>query len=423
MTIQRSRQSLLCAIVLSIWCSTLQAQDVPGASVDSLLAIARANNSDYAGMRQEAVAASERIVAAGSLPDPKLRTEWRDITRMGDQNPTLAPGRVGSTRYLLMQDIPWFGKRELKREIAEFEAAGAQGRAGGNWADLAARIKSTHAQRYYLHRNVILTREILDLLARLEKIAQVRYASGLAAPQELIRAQIEQTGLMNELLSLENQQQQLQIRLNTLLGRAASAALAAPEKLPALPSPAALDYAALEARVRARNPLLFAEESRLKAAEKNRELTYRNRYPDVTLGVSPIQYGSAVKEWEVMLELNIPLQQASRRAQEREAEAMLAAARSRRDAMANQVLGELAENLAAIDTARQAERLAASRFLPQTELSFQATLVGYQNGKVDFATLLDAQRQIRQARQNQIRAEAEARMRLADIEKLLGEDL
>jgi cobalt-zinc-cadmium efflux system outer membrane protein len=35
----------------------------------------------------------------------------------------------------------------------------------------------------YLHGNRKLTQEILDLMSRLEKIAQVRYANGLAAQQ------------------------------------------------------------------------------------------------------------------------------------------------------------------------------------------------------------------------------------------------
>ena len=59
---------------------------------------------------------------------------------MGEQNATLLPARVGSTRYLVMQDLPWLGKRELKQEIAELEARGAEGRASGSWAELAARI-------------------------------------------------------------------------------------------------------------------------------------------------------------------------------------------------------------------------------------------------------------------------------------------
>jgi outer membrane protein TolC len=42
---------------------------------------------------------------------------------------------------------------------------------------------------------------------------------------------------------------------------------------------------------------------------------------------------------------------------------------------------------------------------------------------VDFATLLEAQQQIRKAKLNKIKAQAEAQIRLAEIEKLLGEDL
>jgi outer membrane protein TolC len=61
--------------------------------------------------------------------------------------------------------------------------------------------------------------------------------------------------------------------------------------------------------------------------------------------------------------------------------------------------------------------------LPQADITFQAALAGYQNGKVDFATLLDAQKQIRQAKQIQIKAQAEAQMRLAEIERLLGDEL
>jgi cobalt-zinc-cadmium efflux system outer membrane protein len=145
-----------------------------GANVDSLINYAKTRNPEYAAMQAEAEASGERVTPAGALPDPKFRTELRDITRFGEQNATLSPSRVGSTRYLLMQDIPWFGKRDLKREIAELEADGAKGRALGTWADVAGRIKVNFAQLYYVHRNEQLTREILDLMTRLEK--SPRYA-------------------------------------------------------------------------------------------------------------------------------------------------------------------------------------------------------------------------------------------------------
>ena len=50
-------------------------------------------------------------------------------------------------------------------------------------------------------------------------------------------------------------------------------------------------------------------------------------------------------------------------------------------------------------------------------------MAGYETGKVDFATVLDAQRQIRQARLAVLRAQADQQARLADIERLVGEDL
>ena len=389
-----------------------------GRTVESLLVFARESNPEYAAIRSEADAALERVTPAGALADPKFRMELRDITKSGDQHPMLSPSQVGSTRYLLSQDLPWFGKRDLKREIAEFEAEGATSRARGTWSDLAARIKAAHAQRYYLSRN-----EKLDLIVRLEKVAQVRYAGGLADQQDVIRAQVEQTSMRSELVTLESESRQVDARLNALLARPAAAELAQPERLPVLPTAARLDYATLEERVRARNPVLFAEESRLKAAEKSRELAYRNRYPDFTVGFGPIQYQNAVKEWEVMVELNIPLQLSTRRAQERESEAMLSAARARKEATANQALADLAENLAGIEAARRIEMLATTSLLPQAELTFRAALAGYENGKIDFATLLEAQRQIRQARQSQIKAQSEAQIRLAAIERLLGEDL
>ena len=400
------------------------AADVPlGQTVASLLDYARQNNPDYATMRHEADAAAERATPAGALPDPKLRIELMDITKMGEQNATLSPSRVGSTQYTISQELPWFGKRDLKREIAELDADGAQGRYRGAWSEIAARLKTAHAQFYVLHRNEQLTREILDLMVRLEQVAQARYAGGLAMQQDVIRAQVEQTAMRNDLIMLENEGNMLRARINMLLARPANAPLATPESLRPLPVPAKLDYATLEDRVRGRNPRLFADDAAIRSAEKKRELAYKERYPDFMLGVTPVQTRNSVREWQLMVEFNIPLQQSSRRAMERESESMLSAARARRDATANEVLSQLAENLSGIDAARRTEQLATTSLLPQAELTFNSALAAYENGKADFATLLEAQQQIRKARLNQIRAQGEAHVRLAEIEKLLGEDL
>jgi outer membrane protein TolC len=83
----------------------------------------------------------------------------------------------------------------------------------------------------------------------------------------------------------------------------------------------------------------------------------------------------------------------------------------------------LNETVTGLHGALQTEALVNSSLLPQAELTLQAALVGYETGKVDFATVLDAQRQIRQAKQSRIKAQAEGQARLAQLERLLGEDL
>jgi outer membrane protein TolC len=184
-----------------------------------------------------------------------------------------------------------------------------------------------------------------------------------------------------------------------------------------------LDESALQERLRAHNPQLRMAEASIQTSEKARDLTLNNRYPGFTLGVAPNQFGNSVKSWDLMVEFSIPLQQSSRRAQEREATAMLAASGTRKEALLNQLQAELAENLNALDAAQRTESLINKNLLPQAELTYQSALVGYQNGKVDFAMLIEAQKQILKAKQQQLQAQLDMQLRLADIEKLLGDSL
>lgn len=396
-----------------------------GADLAGLLEYAREHNPELAATRFDADAATQRAQSMAALPDPVLRAELMDITNQGtNRSASLWPSQVGSTRYTLMQSLPWYGKRDLRREAAEAGAEQVQGRVAATWAELSAQIKSAYAQYYYVAGSQKITLDLLDLVTQMEKVAQVRYANGLAAQQDAVRAQVEQTSIKTGLVALDSSRRQIEARLNALLSRPATMPLATPQSLRGIPAAASLaNHTVLENRIREHNPELFTDEAGIRATEKNRDLAYRNRYPDVTLGVSPTQSGNAVREWGVMVELSIPLQQEARRSQEREADAMLAAARVRREATANRILSALAENLAGLDAAQHMESLGSTGLLPQANVTFESALAGYQNGKVDFATLLDATRQILNARLEILKAQTDAQMRLAEIERLLGEEL
>ena len=254
-----------------------------------------------------------------------------------------------------------------------------------------------------MHRNERLTREILDLMTRLEKIAQARYAGGLAAQQDVIRAQVEQTGMRNELIAVGNRASPPACPPQCLAGAPSQCAAGRTER--AAPA-AGAGHDSTTPRWRSacatRNPQLFADEARIKAAEKNRDLDLPQPLSRLHARRLADPDRNAVKEWELMVELNIPLQQASRAVQERESEAMLDAARSRKEATRQPGARPNWPRTWPASKRRGAPKpWLTNSLLPQAELTFQAALAGYENGKVDFATLLDAQRQIRQARQDQ----------------------
>ncbi len=299
----------------------------------------------------------------------------------------------------------------------------ASARSAAAWAELAMRIKTTFAESYRVAGNQRLIREVLDLMSRLESIAQARYAAGLAAQQDAIRAQLEQTAMRSELIALDNETIQLRARMNALLARDGEAPLAEPLGIRPLPTLATSDATALAERARSSNPALQAEQARFEAAQKSRDLALRNRGSDFQVGISPTQLRSRIVSWGLMFEMNIPLQQETRRSQEQEAQAMVNAAQSRSEALSRQLLGELAGQLAAFDAARRTEALVTAQLLPQSNTSLQSALVAYEAGKADFATLLDAQRQIRKAKQELLKAQVDAQMRLAEIERILGEEL
>lgn len=394
------------------------AADLPGATLPELLVWAEEHNPELAAMQHDIDAADARVQPAGALPDPTFSVEWRDIPSDAF---TLAPAQVGSMKYTLAQTLPLGGKLESKQQVAEAEAEKARRQRSTLSAALRAKLTTAFIQRYQARQNEVRLKEELEFLRKVEQIAQTRHADGLTPQQDALKAQIEQTTLKADLVVAATEQQQARAKLNALLGRPANAPLAEPKALPPLPKPAAL--ADLQSRMLNTNPELFTQSAAITAAQHTQSFVRANRFPDLTIGVSPIQVGSRLADWEVMLSINIPLQQTSRRSQEREAAEMLSAAQIRQDAIANQLQGDLQEQLVALGGAREQEMLVRTTLLPQAELTFQAALASYQTGRVDFTTLLDAQRQMRRARFSQLKALLEEYLRLAEIERLVGEPL
>lgn len=217
-----------------------------GDDVQGLLTFARQRSPELRAMREEAEAAAQRVAPAGALADPVLRVELMNINNYGSgAAPSLLPSKVGETKYTLMQQLPLWGKRELKRDAAAADVRQAEARANATWAELSARIKTAYAESFRAVGNEQISAEVLGLMTRLEQVAQVRYASGLVPQADAIRAQLEQTAMRSELIMLDSEKRQVKARLNALLARESNAVLADAATLRALPALTTSDAPAL----------------------------------------------------------------------------------------------------------------------------------------------------------------------------------
>ena len=117
---------------------------------------------ELAATRYEADAAQQRSESAGALPDPVLRTELMDITKQGTTSPQLLPSQTGSTRYTLMQSVPWYRQaRPAARGCRMHKRAQANGQVAASWSDLATRIKQTYAMHYFASASEQLAQQTL----------------------------------------------------------------------------------------------------------------------------------------------------------------------------------------------------------------------------------------------------------------------
>lgn len=432
------RVASVVALAASLGASALHAQPQPetplptasitratapvlGADVMGLLEYARQHSPGFAADTAEAAAAHERVEPAGALPDPSFQLELMDFTNnMRGGSTTLVPGEVGETRYRIIQPLPGWGKRGLSERAAEARAVQADASRDEAWVTLAAGIEAAWLRYYAADREERLNRDALALLQSLEEITLSRYRLGLLPQQAVLRAQREITTQRLALVEVEQRRRGLAAALNALLGRGPHEPLAAPRD-PA-PLPADVTMAGLVERARGFSPTIAAAGHAIEAARLERDRTWRDRYPDFSVGVTNNRPRSGEpSSWDVMFEVTIPLQQGARRAREREAALMVSAADHRRAAAESAVLGELGRAWSEFENGRQSLELLRGTLTPQAEATRDATRAAFSTGRVDFDTVIEAERQLVDTRLALLQAEVAAQTALAQIEKLAGE--
>lgn len=392
-----------------------------GAELNALMAYARQHNPSLTASRMDAAAAHERIRSITALPDPQIELELMDVTNAMNpgRSASLLPGRVGTTSWRLTQMLPYPGKLALRGDVAQAQAAGSEADALQTLQEVEAAIARAHIAHYQVVRKAHILRESMALNDSLTEVTLRRYARGLASQQEVLVLQAERTALRIEVVELERSRTLAQVRLNALLGRSPDAPLTEPQALP--PSPAPVSLSAVIERASQQSPLLRKARADVLAAERQQALTHRGRYPDFGLSIANNRPRGGRDSWDLRVEINLPLQQTSRRAQEREATLAQSAAEARQLEAAVRVAESVGEAHATLVARMEQLRLLQAVLLPQNQASLESARAGYESGSSGFEPVLAAQQRMLGNRLALLEAEVEAALAAADLKQRVGD--
>ena len=392
----------------------------PDATLDAYRLYAARHNPGLKALYQSWRAQAERAPQVRALPEPRFTyTEYlREVeTRTGPQERSFG----------LTQSFPWFGKLSLRGSIEEEAARAAWQRFLAAQLALDHELRTAYADYYYLGRSITITRENLELLSRLERVAREQLAAGGENHSDVIRLQVEIGRLEDRLKTLRDLRRPLATRLNSILHRPRDAEIPWPGELPVVsPPPTAEEVLRF---IEENNPELIALRHEVETGALKKKLAFKEYFPDFSVGVQTISTGSALAPgtrgsgddpWLLTFSVDVPLWYSKYRAGEREAEASWLAAKERHEDARNRLVADVELALYQLRDAARRVELYEDTLIPKAEEALASTEVSFQADRADFLDLIDAQRvllefQLSQeaARRDRLRAEAK-------LDRLLG---
>ena len=158
---------------------------------------AQQSNPSIAADEAAAAAAAHRVSPAGALEDPRFSYEAVNIP-VGDFdfNSTAMSGN----QLRLMQKFPFPGVLSNREEAARAGASAATQDLEDRRLRVAAVVESRWAELGFAQRALEITDANIELLRQLTEIAETKYSVGSGLQQDVLRAQVELTRLLEERL-------------------------------------------------------------------------------------------------------------------------------------------------------------------------------------------------------------------------------
>lgn len=358
------------------------AADEARLSVGDLIEEVTQRNPEIKAARERWEAAKAVVPQVQTLPDPKLQ--------FGYQRMPMLPPAVQGPMYGFGQEIPFPGKLRLRGEVAMKEAERLEQEYQAIRLRLIANLKQAYFDLHFVHKSIEIVDRNKALLIQFEKTAKARYAVGQAAQQDVFRAQVEISRVLDRLAVLEQQKESLHAAINRLLNRPPAGPLGTPQEVQV--AILTLPLADLSRRADEFSPILQASAKGVERGEQSVSLARRQFYPDFDLSALGTR-NDLINDngYQVMLGIKIPLfYETKQRQGVKEALAGLAGAREDLTATRQDILFQVKDAYVQTQRAERLITILRDAIIPQSTLALQAAQAGYAVGKVDFLTLLNS---------------------------------
>jgi len=395
-----------------LWVSSTTAaeQSLPGATVESVVAIAKRVNPTVAAASLDFDAAIHKIGTAGVLADPTLVLEAWDVNSLG----------VGQRRFGIEQEVKLWGKYGLERNIAQADADAAKFQSRATVIDLVAQVVVAHGEYNAAYEAVAISVEIKRRYDEILGLLRSRYGATSVDQQDVIKAEIEAATAEGDVVRRQGEQKSAAARLNALIGRPSLAPLAAPTGFRAVRT---ISLAQAQALARSANPLLALAGAQSNSAAKTKSLADLNYYPDVTLGAKYVQRPFVQDTGEFLAAIKLPLHYEVKDAEQRAAGARLGAAQARNEALRLRIDGQIADAWFGVDALRKVAQIYASRQLPPARSSVDNARNGFQAGSADLSIVFESERRLRTVQLDLLKLKVELQTKYAEMERLAGGSL
>ena len=404
----RISRGLLLGAGFAVWCAA-EPVSAPSFSITGAVEEAVENNAELNSLRAAWQAAGERPAQVAALPNPMVSASFMDMAEGGTWPDT------NEKRFMLLQEVPWYGKRGLRKQIAETDREMLRLEFLDKARDVVMEVKETCCELYAVQRVRRILQEESETLQRMAATVETMYGAGDRSQSDMLGVRTEITMLKQRSLELDVQENALQSRLNLLLNRSAGAA---PVILDALPAPANDEKIEVLLPLAAANraDVLSArtEEERYALEEK---LMRRESAPDYTVGVEYRDIADGDNMMMAVLGMELPIWRSANRAGVAEARFMHEAAQASGESAARQMEFDLRDACFKRDYARRTLALYTNDLIPQADARFSAHEAGYRAGRVGFMDLLESRRILLAAREMAVMAEAAVGVEHARVER------